>query len=129
MLFRSIMGFSFRTDDDYTIKDFLLYEDRWQQLQRLGGKEGKKWTESGVPNKAGSGDKTYPFPGKKWLIDEQVYKEQDFKIAKKEGEGIIDKKRGEAPDLAEEYKTPKFAPPEKPKKIDGNYPIVPRKDD
>ena len=119
-----IMGFSFRTDDDYSIQDFLLYEDRWQQLARLAGATPKKWTESPVPNKVC--EKTYPFPGKKWLIDEKAYKEQDLKIAKYEAGGIRDKKRNEAPDLADEYKEPEFKKPEEPKKIDGTYPIIPR---
>jgi hypothetical protein len=119
-----IMGFSFRTDEDYKIQDFLLYEDRWQQLARLGGQTTEKWNERGVPNKVC--EKTYPFPGKKWLVDEKAYKEQDLKIAKYESDGFIDKKRNEAPGLADEYKEPEFKKPEEPKKIDGNYPIVPR---
>lgn len=121
-----IMGFSFRTDDDYNIQDFLLYEDRWQQLARIGGKKQKTWTESGVLNRANTGEKTYPFPGKKWLVTEKAYKEQDLKIAKFEDGGMRDKKRGESPSLETEYKNPEFKPPEEPKKIDGNYPIVPR---
>lgn len=121
-----IMGFSFRTDDDYNIQDFLLYEDRWQQLARIGGKSQKKWTESGVINKAATGEKTYPFPGKKWLVDEKAYKEQDLKVATFENGGMIDKKRGKSPALETEYKEPEFKKPEEPKVIDGNYPIVPR---
>jgi hypothetical protein len=119
-----IMGFSFRTDDDYKIQDFLLYEDRWQQLARLSGQEPQMWTETAVKSKVC--EKTYPFPGKKWLIDEKVYKGQDFQIATYENGGIIDKKRGEAPDLVDAYKKPKFKQPEEPKAIDGNYPIIPR---
>lgn len=119
-----IMGFSFRTDEDYNIDDFLLYEDRWQQLARMGGEEPEKWTESAVPNKVC--EKTYPFPGKKWLVDEKAYKAQELKIATFENGGIIDKKRGEAPALVDEYKKPEFKEPKEPKAIDGNYPIVPR---
>jgi hypothetical protein len=119
-----IMGFSFRTDEDYKIQDFLLYEDRWQQLARLSGQEPQMWTETAVKSKIC--DKTYPFPGKKWLIDEKVYKGQDFQIATYENGGIIDKKRGEAPDLVDEYKKPKFKRTYDPKAIDGNYPIIPR---
>jgi hypothetical protein len=121
-----IMGFSFRTDDDYKLKDFMLYEDRWQQLARLGGMSSEKWTERGVVNKANTGEKTYPFPGKKWLVDEKAYKEQDLKIATFENGGMIDKKRGKSPSLEKEYKEPEFKKPEEPKVIDGNYPIVPR---
>jgi len=121
-----IMGFSFRTDEDYNIQDFLLYEDRWQQLARIGGKKQKTWTESGVINKADTGKKTYPFPGEKWLVTEKAYKEQDLKIAKFENGGMVDKKRGKSPALETEYKEPEFKTPEEPKAIDGNYPIVPR---
>jgi hypothetical protein len=71
-------------------------------------------------------EKTYPFPGKKWLIDTPAYKAQDMNIATFENDGIIDKRRGEAPNLATEYKEPKFKQPAEPKVIDGNYPIVPR---
>ena len=121
----TIMGFSFRTEDDYRIPDFLLYEDRWQQLARISGQEVEKWTERGVSNKA-SNDKTYPFPGKKWLIDEPAYKMQDFKIAEYANGGIRDKDRGQAPELEKEYKQPKFEVQREPKPIDGNYPIIPR---
>lgn len=119
-----IMGFSFRTDEDYNIKDFLLYEDRWQQLARIAGQEPQKWTETAVKSKIC--EKTYPFPGKKWLLDTPAYKVQDLKIATFENGGMIDKKRGDAPNLAAEYAAPTFARPAEPKIIDGNYPIIPR---
>jgi len=119
----TIMEFSFRTDDDYKIKDFLLFEDRWQQLARIGQADPKKWEERPVPNK--TCDESYPFPGKKWLKDEPAYKEQDLSIPQFEKGGLVDKQRGEAPSLASEYKQPKYKQP-KPKVIDGNYPIIPR---
>jgi hypothetical protein len=114
--------FSFRVDDDYKIEEFMLYEDRWQQMARLDGKEGKKWEEKPVSNKAG--EPTWPFPGKKWLSDEQAYAQQDFKIVQTSG-GFIDKKRGEAPGLAGEYSQPEFKQTDK-KTLNGNYPIIPR---
>lgn len=119
-----IMGFSFRTDDDYNIPDFALYEDRWQQLARLAGEEPETWKETGVASKVC--EKTYPFPGKKWLIDSPAYKTQDVKIATFENGGMIDKERGEAPNLVDEYAKPEFKEPAEPKVIDGNYPIIPR---
>jgi hypothetical protein len=118
----SILEFSFRTDDDYKIPDFLLYEDRWQQMARLGGKSPEKWTEKPVKSKAC--DETWPFPGKKWLNEEQAFVEQDFKIVQPSG-GYIDKPRGKAPGLAGEYREPEFKP-NTPKKLNGNYPIIPR---
>lgn len=118
----SIMEFSFRTDEDYKIPEFLLYEDRWQQMSRLGGGGGEKWTER--PVKAKACDETWPFPGKKWLNEEPAYVEQDFKIVQPSG-GYIDKQRNEAPGLADEYKQPEFKE-NTPKKLNGNYPIIPR---
>jgi hypothetical protein len=65
----TIMEFSFRTDDDYKIKDFLLFEDRWQQLARIGQADPKKWEErpyqirratSRIRSRGRSGLKTNP---------------------------------------------------------------------
>lgn len=114
--------FSFRRDEDYKIPDFVLYEDRWQQMARLGGQEPDKWTERPVKNKACS--ESWPFPGKKWLKDEPAYAEQDFSIVQVQG-GYIDKERNPAPGLAGEYVKPTYKPPKK-KVLDGNYPIIPR---
>lgn len=118
----TIMEFSFRRDEDYKIPDFMLYEDRWQQMARIGGKSPDKWTERPV-NAAACG-KTFPFPGDKWLNSEPAYVEQDLKIVQNEG-GYIDKRRNEAPGLAAEYKEPEFKS-NTPKIINGNYPIIPR---
>lgn len=118
----SIMEFSFRKDEDYKIKDFLLYEDRWQQMARLGGEIPNRWTEKPVNVKVC--DKTYPFPGKKWLQEQPAYKEQDFKIVQIQ-DGYIDKERGKAPDLASEYKDPEFKKPTD-HIINGYYIITPR---
>lgn len=121
----NIMEFSFRTEDDYNIDDFLLYEDRWQQLARLGGGSGQqRWKERAVKSKVC--EATYPFPGKKWLVDEKVYMQQDFSIATFENGGIIDKRRGESPALDDAYATPTFKTPPAPKAIDDNYFIIPR---
>lgn len=114
--------FSFRTDDDYKIEEFILYEDRWQQMARLDGKSPKKWEEKSVKNKAVG--ESWPFPGKKWLSDQPAYAEQDFKIVQNES-GYIDKQRGEAPGLAGEYAQPEFKSVDK-KTLNGNYPIIPR---
>lgn len=118
----TIMEFSFRKDEDYKIDDFLLYEDRWQQMARLGGEVPDRWTERAVKVKVC--DKTYPFPGKKWLQDEPAYKEQDFKIVQIQ-DGYIDKERGKAPGLAADYKDPEFKQPTD-QIINGYYIITPR---
>ena len=116
--------FSFRTDDDYNISDFVLYEDRWQQMARIGGAEPEKWTEKPVSVKTGA--PSWPFPGNKWLSDQPAYVEQELKIAEKQDGGLRDKDRGTAPDLNDEYSQPEFKSNE-PKKLNGNYPIIPRK--
>lgn len=120
-----IMEFSFRTDEQYKIEDFMLYEDRWQQMARLAGAEPDKWTEKAVTSKVAG--ETWPFPGKKWLSDEKAYVSQDLNIVEKQEGGLRDKDRGTAPDLVEAYKTPKFLTPNEPQILNGNYPIMPRK--
>lgn len=120
----TIMEFSFRTDDDYNVQDFLLFEDRWQQLARIGGSSPDKWDERPVPNKVCQ--ESYPFPGKKWLQDQPAYKEQDLNIAQFQKGGFVDKERGKAPGLAGEYKNPEYKSPQE-KVINNNYPIIPRK--
>jgi len=119
-----IMEFSFRTDDQYAVPDFLLFEDRWQQMAEIGGQTTKKWEEKGVKSKIC--DMTYPFPGKKWLIDEDAYVQQEFNIVEFQDGGMRDADRGEAPDLIGAYSQPKFAENSKTV-INGNYPIIGRK--
>lgn len=120
----TILEFSFRKDDDYNIKDFLLYEDRWQQMARIGGDIPDKWTEKPVIAVA-CGEPTYPFPGKKWLQDQPALKEQDFNIVQLQKGGYIDLERGKAPGLAGPYRNPEFKSPQE-KIINGNYIITPR---
>jgi hypothetical protein len=121
----TIMEFSFRTDEQYKIPDFLLYEDRWQQMARIGNQIPDRWTEKPVKAEA-CGVPTYPFPGKKWLQDQPAYKEQDFKIVQFQKGGFIDLERGKAPGLAGPYKEPELVQA-KDKIINGNYVITPRK--
>lgn len=118
------MEFSFRTDEQYDIPDFLLYEDRWQQMAEIAGKIPKRWEEMGVESKVCS--MTYPFPGKKWLIDKDAYVQQDLTIAEFQSGGFRDMDRGEAPGLAGAYSQPKFADNQKVI-LNGNYPIIGRK--
>lgn len=113
--------FSFRLDRHYKIPDFLLYEDRWQQMARLGGEIPDRWTEKPVKTKCGP---TYPYPGKKWLLEEPGFAEQDFKIVQTSG-GYVDKERNKAPGLDGVYRNPIFKEPSK-KILNGNYVITPR---
>jgi hypothetical protein len=118
------MEFSFRTDEQYKIPDFLLFEDRWQQMARLYGTIPKKWTEKKVTNSACG--ETWPFPGKKWLVDEDAFAKLDLSIVVNAGAGALrDKDRGNQGTLAEDYKNPKFKEIEK-QKINGLYPIIGR---
>ena len=118
------MEFSFRTDDQYQISDFLLMEDRWQQLARLVNDIPKKWTERGVKTQTAAG-KTWPFPGNKWLTAEG-FGQVDMKIVTRSGEGLRDTDRGNQGTLSEAYSDPKFGDIKK-KPINGNYPIIGRK--
>lgn len=116
------IAFSFRTDEQYKIADFLVYEDRWQQMAEISGKTVKKWDEKSV--KAFSGcDETYPYPGKKWLADESAYVMQEFNIVEYTGGGFRDADRGVAPGLIGAYSTPKFQQNNKTT-LNGNYPII-----
>lgn len=116
-----IMEFSWRTDEQYNIPDFALYEDRWQQLARLGDKVPAKWTEAAVKSKVAG--ETYPFPGKKWLTEETAYRTQDFSLIEQIDGTLRDKKRGTQGDLASAYESPTFSTAS-PSVINGNYPIV-----
>jgi hypothetical protein len=117
-----IMEFSFRTDEQYKIPDFLLFEDRWQQMARLTDDIPKRWTEKPVTNV--SCGPTYPFPGKKWL-ESDGFAMVDFNIITIAGGSIRDKDRGSQGTLAEEYRNPEFKEIQK-QKINGMYPIVGR---
>lgn len=116
-----IMEFSWRTDEQYKIPDFMLYEDRWQQMARLTGKIPSRWTETAVKSKVAG--ETYPFPGKKWLIDQPAYRTQDFNLVELSGGNLVDKARGANGNLSGVYKEPKFAQSQ-PDVINGQYPIV-----
>lgn len=117
-----IMQFSFRNDDQYRVPDFMLYEDRWQQMARLSGKIPDTWTEKPVLSKVAG--ETYPFPGKAKLADEPTYVTQDFNIVEAAGGNLRDKKRNSGSgDLAGEYRNPQFKDSQK-KTINGTYPIV-----
>lgn len=117
-----IMEFSFRTDEQYKVPDFLVMEDRWQQMARLYTGVPKTWTEKKVTNV--SCGETWPFPGKKWF-DAPCFGMVDFGIAENAGGGIRDTDRGAQGTLSGPYKNPKYKPITK-QKLNGLYPIVGR---
>jgi hypothetical protein len=51
------LGFTFRTDDNYNVPGYRVFEHNWQQLSRLAGHTTTQWQERPVKE-------TYPFPGK-----------------------------------------------------------------
>jgi len=102
------LEFSFRTDTDYRVPDFELFEDRWQQMARLAAQKLDTWTEKPVLTSAGV--ETWPFPGKAKLVDEQAFVMHDFSIVEKnDAGGLRDKDRRAGNDLAEAYKKPAFS--------------------
>jgi hypothetical protein len=117
-----IMEFSFRTDEQYKVFDFMLFEDRWQQMARLANKVPERWTETGVKSKVAG--ETFPFPGKNWLTETPAFSTQNFGIVEQSDGNLRDKKRNSGSgDLAAPYKNPKFDNSQ-PQVINGNYPIV-----
>ena len=108
--------FGLRIDKDYKSEQYVLFESNWGQHARLVGDVPDTWTEKEVKNKVAPEEKTYPFPGKKKLIDEKIYYQQDFKFVDTET-GASKPRPGEHED-SPEYEKPKE------KKIDGNYPII-----
>lgn len=68
--------FSLRIDANYKTSDFVLFENRWQQLARLGSGIPAFWQEQAV---ATDGGDTYPYPGKNQLLGSTFY-QQDLKL-------------------------------------------------
>jgi hypothetical protein len=69
--------FSLRTSADYKTTSFILFENRWQQLARLGSGIPATWSEPAVLTSSGN---TYPHPGKTALIDSLSWFEQDLTL-------------------------------------------------
>jgi hypothetical protein len=72
-------SFSFRDhDSQYNAERLELSEFRWQQASRLGlASGGAPWRERPVDYQ---GEKLYPYPGRKKLIEEPSYLEQDLAL-------------------------------------------------
>lgn len=72
------IGVSLRDSKQYLTEEFVLFEDRWQQLSRLAvpkdsAQPAGKWSENPVSIKATGGAETYPYPGKKpWKDDKNL---------------------------------------------------------
>ena len=105
-----ICEFSFRTPEQYGTQDdrFRLYEDRWQQLARLGGAETQTWQEQFVETQ---GTSTGPYPGREVAQKEGSYQTVGLTIY--DAEAGHSKDRGTAADVADCYENPKYATPQK----------------
>jgi len=108
--------FGLRLQEDYCTEGFILFESHWAQHARLVSDVPSTWTEIVVTNEVAPSKKTYPFPGKEKLIDEDIYYQQDWKFVTPE-DGLAKDRPGEHEDDPA-YKKPKET------KLDGNYPII-----
>lgn len=101
--------FSFRTDDDYNVKDFELFEDRWQQMARETAQRMEQWNEK--PVNVITGVETFPFPGLQNFKKDGGFKWQSWNIIEKSGKGLRDKRRlSNTGTLAAPYMEPEFKP-------------------
>ena len=108
--------FGLRIDSDYKSDSYVLFESHWGQQSRITGEIADVWTEKAVKNNVAPAEKTYPFPGKVKLTEEEIYYQQNLKFVTPDT-GASKDRPGEHED------SPKYEKPEK-KKIDGNYPII-----
>lgn len=116
------LEFSFRTDDQYNVPDFLLFEDRWQQMARASDRVPNRWTEKAVSSKVEGA--TYPFPGKKNLTESEAFAVQDLSIVETTGGQMRDKNRREGEQgVASAYSSPEFTQTQKTQ-LNGSYPII-----
>lgn len=105
--------FSFRTSEDYMSNDFVLYENRWQQMARESGQTLSTWKEKGVRVHSSC---TYPYPGlEAWAVATSGM----YSLLK-----LQDDFNGHAPNRNyADYETNGFKHPEK-YVLDGNYVII-----
>ena len=90
--------FTFRTDSQYNIHDFALYEDRWQHLARAGNVQLVSWQEPAVQSNVGT---TYPYPGQNGFTSNNFYQQTDK---------LVDGATGNAVDRSDSgYTDPTFA--------------------
>jgi len=121
----TIAEFSFRDSDQCgTLKgdklSFRLFEDRWQQLDRMGSGAASKWSENWVQSQ---GMQTAPYPGAEAMQHDEGYVEVELTIF--DPRSGTAKPHGNDPEnLPDYYKHPKYGEPN-PKRLDGNYPILP----
>jgi len=98
---------SLRTREDYGTAHFAVFEDRWQQLARLGGEIMSVWRER--PVKTQTGD-TYPYPGAEAFSDgaELFYQQDTVLFDVQNGRS---RPHGAGDSLSDLYANPAFAAP------------------
>lgn len=97
----ALLKFTFRTDEDYAVPYYKVYEAAWQQLARLGEQSLDTWEESAV-------NETYPFPGQAAFLDE-TYVQQDLTLFDAINGVAFNRNMSDTgPD--EVYATPKYSP-------------------
>jgi hypothetical protein len=97
--------FTFRNPAQYRTGDFQLYEDRWQQLARLGGQGLTAWKEN--PVTGATAEDTMPYPGLAPWDQDETYNQMDlalYDIA----QGFSQPRK----DAQAAYEGPKFAAPQ-----------------
>jgi hypothetical protein len=107
--------FTFRNPTQYRTEQFKLFEDRWQQMARLGGEGLTAWEEKAITGAAS--EETMPYPGKAPWADDDTYVEQDLVLFDYNTGNSLP--RGKASDGAAaagretepKYEEPKFADP------------------
>ena len=98
---------SLRTREDYGTESFAVFEDRWQQLARLGGEGMSVWREKPVKTQSGN---TYPYPGAEAFADgaELFYQQDTVLFDVQNGRS---KPHGAGNSLSDLYTSPAFAEP------------------
>jgi len=112
--------FSLRSIEQYGTENFKMWEDRWQQLARIGGGSSVKWIERPVESRPDP--ETYPWPGKENFQQSDKFFQQDFEMFDP-AQGR-DKDRGKSPSLNGEYKEPKYAKPDGSTPLEEGYTVI-----
>jgi hypothetical protein len=109
--------FSLRRVEDYRTDDFVLFENRWQQLARLSTGIPAIWEE--LPVETIGGD-TYPHPGKEQLVDNDTnaWHEQDLTLY-----SIANGASADRETLQADYEDPVFGTTSM-RKLNERYPII-----
>lgn len=107
--------YSLRTTGQYRTSDFLIFENRWQQLARLGEGDPTYWIENTVDC---NGSPLLPHPGIEMWKDEEAFYRQNLTLYSIQAGASIDRTGNSSL-----YENPAYGDTIQ-KKLDGNYPII-----